>query len=47
MRNQVTPAQARRWLHSCRWIAAYLECLDQKRPVSILRDEWVTRGWLC
>lgn len=42
----IDPRLARRWLNSCRWMQAYMECLDQHRPVSVVRTEWQVRGWL-
>lgn len=28
------------------WMLAYLECLEERRPVSVIRTEMQLQGWL-
>lgn len=32
--------------HSCAWMLAWLECLEERRPVSVIRTEMELRGFL-
>ena len=42
----MTEATLRRLRHSIAWMQAWLECLQEKRPVSVIRTEMQLQGLL-
>jgi hypothetical protein len=48
MRSAADPAIARiqRCQHSCEWMLAWLECLQERRPVSVIHTEMQLKGYL-
>jgi len=48
MRSAADPSLARiqRLRRSCAWMLAWLECLGERRPVSVIRTHWQVEGWL-
>ena len=43
--------EAERWFfvhqrHCIRWMHAYLDCLEERRPVTLLKTHWQLKGWL-
>lgn len=49
MRSAADPrlAAIQRQRNAVAWMLAWLECLEERRPVSVVRTEMELRGFLC